>query len=127
MAMRAVRILIFILAMNSIAFMMNASGFNDHVGMSPETGLSDDIQQFDRTGEDEGFDSSGADVTDYLGFAVAAVKYFVVGFALLGATETALHNIGIFPWWVIFPVMNFLLRPVWTLAGIEVIRGVVLE
>ena len=125
MAMRAVQILVLILAMNSMAFMMDASGFNNEIGVSPETGLSDDIEEFDQS--DQGFDSEDADITDYLGFTVAAVSYFVKSFALLGATETALNNIGIIPNWVIFPVMNFIIRPIWTLAGIQVIRGVVFE
>jgi len=127
MAMRAVQIMLIILSMNSMAFMMSASGFNDQMGMNPDLGLSDDIQQFDRTGPEEGFSSDGADVSDDLGFTVAAVTYFVKGFILLGATDTALRNIGIIPEWVIFPVMNFILRPIWTLAGIQVIRGVVFE
>lgn len=125
MAVRAVQIMVIILAMNSMAFMMSASGFNDQIGVSPEVGMSDEIEKFDQS--DGGFSSTGADVGDYLGFTVAAVSYFVKGFVLLGATETALNNIGIFPQWVIFPVMNFILRPIWTLAGIQIIRGVVLE
>jgi hypothetical protein len=124
MGMRAVTILLLILSLNASAFMLAESGMNDVIGVSPDTGLTNQTQDFDRT--DDGFESVGSGIGDYLGFTVAAVGYFVDAFVLLGATESAFLIVG-FPRWLVWPMMNLVIRPIWTLAGIQVIRGVVLE
>lgn len=124
MGMRMVKIMILILALNSSAIWMNASGFSDHLGVEHQTGLEDEIKQFDRSGE--GFVSSDASVSDYLGFTVAALKYIFVSFIWLGATESAMYSVG-FPGWFVFPLINFVARPIWTLGGIQLLRGVIAE
>ena len=124
MGMRAVTILMLILCLNASAFMLDASGMNGVIGVNPDTGLTDDVQEFDRSAGE--FESAGSGIGDYLGFTVAAVGYFVDAFVLLGATESAFLIVG-FPEWLVWPMMNLVIRPIYTLAGIQVIRGVVLE
>lgn len=124
MGMRMVTIMLFILSLNTSAMYLELSGMNDHMGVSPHIGVEDEIEQFDKAGET--FESAGTGIGDYLGFTVAAVTYFAKSFVLLGATEGAFLNVG-FPRWLVFPIMNFILRPIWTWGGIQMIRGVVFE
>ncbi|WP_435360395.1 hypothetical protein [Haloarchaeobius sp. DFWS5] len=124
MGMRAVSIFMFILCLSASSYWMNHSGMNDHMGVSKDTGLQDDIEEVDQS--DEGFSSNVPDVADYLGYAVTAVKSFVNIFIVLGPIETAFKNVG-FPGWLVFPVMNLVLRPIYTLAGVQMIRGVMVE
>jgi len=124
MGMRAVTILIVILCLNTSAVVMDLSEMNGVVGVSPDTGLSDEVQQFDQS-EGE-LESAGSGIGDYLGFTVAAVGYFIDSFVLLGATESAFITVG-FPRWMVWPVMNLVIRPIYTLAAIQLIRGVLIE
>lgn len=125
MAMRAVTVLILIMSANVMGVWMDASGFNDQIGVERDLGLSDDIREFDQSDADS-LTSRDAGVSDYLGFTVSALQYLVVGIALLGSMETALYVVG-FPSWFVFPVMMFLIRPIYFLAILQVLRGVVFE
>jgi hypothetical protein len=118
-----VTIMLLIFSMNVSATWMELSGMNDHMGVNPDTGLSDEIKKFDKSGSQ--FQSRGSGIGDYLGFTVAAVTYFVDSFVLLGPTGDALQVA--LPGWVVVPVMTFVVRPIWTLGGLQLIRGVVIE
>lgn len=124
MGMRAISVLIIIMSATTMGVWMDVSGFNDHMGVDPDLSLSDEVQQFDQS--DSELTSRDAGVSDYLGFTVAAVEYFVVGVVLIGAFENSLYIIG-FPQWVVFPVMNFMIRPIYFLALVQIVRGVVYE
>lgn len=124
MGMRAITVLIIIMSGTTMGVWMDLSGFNNQIGVDPDLGLSDEVDQFDQT--DSKLTSRDAGVSDYLGFTVAAVEYFIVGVVLLGAFENALYIIG-FPGWFVFPAMNFMIRPIYALALMQIIRGVIYE
>lgn len=125
MGMRAVSVLILIMSANVMGVWMDLSGFNDHMGVERDLGLSDEIEQFDKSDSDD-LTSRDAGVSDYLGFTVSAIEYLVVGVVLLGAFENALYVVG-FAAWFVTPIMWFLVRPIYFLAILQVLRGVVLE
>lgn len=125
MGMRAITVLILIMSANVMGVWMDLSGFNDQLGVERDLGLSDDIEEFDKS-DDDSLTSRDAGVSDYLGFTVSALQYLVVGVLLLGAFENALYVVG-FPAWFIVPVMYGLLRPIYFLAILQILRGVVGE
>ena len=118
---RAIGIFFLILSLNASFYMMGASGMNDVMGVNPDTGgLSDSVEQFDKS--QEHFSGTDRSIGDYLGFTISAVTDFIVMFGMLGALESAFYTIG-FPDWFVFPLMNFVARPIYTLAAIQIIRG----
>ncbi|WP_226043555.1 hypothetical protein [Natrinema sp. DC36] len=124
MGMRAVGIFMAILALTASAAMMEQSGFNDHIGMNPDTGVREDHVDDVSLKDDDV--STNPDVTDYLGFAADAIGYFLNIVILLNPTRAGLVNVG-FPEWFIFPIMNLVVRPLYYLSAVQIIRGVVLE
>jgi hypothetical protein len=124
MGARAVGVFLFILCLSASASMMNGSGMSEVLGVSPDTGIDDDIN--DTVADQSEFESNRPDVADYLGYAVAAVGYFLDIFVVLGPVESALRNIG-FPDWFVFPVMNLVTRPIYYIAAVQMIRGVMVE
>jgi len=126
MGARAVGVFLFILCLSASASMMNGSGMSGVLGVSPETGIGDDINDTIANQSQEQFESNRPDVADYLGYAVAAVGYFLDIFVVLGPVESGLRNIG-FPKWFVFPVMNLVTRPIYYLAAVQMIRGVMVE
>lgn len=124
MGVRAVSVLILIMSATVMGAWMDLSGYNDQIGVERDLGLADDIEEFDQS--DSELTSRDAGISDYLGFTVAAVKYIVVGVLLLGAMEQALYIVG-FPSWFVVPLMYFAIRPIYFLAIVEVLRGVVIE
>lgn len=123
MGMRMVTIMLLIFCMTTSATWMELSGMNDHMGVDPGTGLTDGVSEFDKTGEQ--FESRGGGVGDYLGFTVAALTYLLDAYVLLGPTGDALRVV--LPGWIVWPLMTFLVRPIWTLGGIQMLRGSVYE
>jgi len=124
MGARAIGVFIFILCLSASSFMMTNSGMSAELGVNPETSVADGIQ--DTSANQSQFESNRPDVADYLGYAVAAVGYFLDIFIVLGPIESALRNVG-FPEWFTFPIINLVTRPIYWLAGVQMIRGVFVE
>jgi hypothetical protein len=126
MGARAIGVFLFILCLSASATMMNGSGMSSVLGVSPDTGIEDDVNNTIANQSQEEFESNRPDVADYLGYAVSGVTYFLDIFVVLGPVESALRNIG-FPKWFVFPVMNLVTRPIYFLAAFQMIRGVMVE
>ena len=123
MGMRMISIMLLIFSMTTMSVWMDVSGMNDHMGVDPGTTLGDNVREFDKSGEQ--FESRGGGIGDYLGFTVAAFTYLIDAYVLLGPTGDALQIV--LPRWVVWPLMTFIVRPIWTLGGIQMLRGSVYE
>ncbi len=123
MGMRMIQMMLLIFCMTTSATWMEVSGMNDHMGVDPGTSLGDQVKAFDKSAET--FESRGGGVGDYLGFTVSAVLYLVDAYILLGPLGDALRVV--LPAWVVWPPMTFVVRPIWTIGIIQVIRGSVFE
>jgi len=123
MGMRMITAMLLIFCMTTSATWMEVSGMNSHMDIEPGTNLGDSVKEFDKSGDQ--FESRSGGIGDYLGFTVAAVTYLVDAYVLLGPTGDALRVA--LPGWVVWPLMTFVVRPIWTLGGIQMIRGSVYE
>lgn len=90
-------ILLFIVCVSAVVGAMGASGTADWLGVNPDTGVEEDLNESESELRDYSASREGSD-TSFIGATISGVDEAVSSFVLIFALADLLVNMGLPPW-----------------------------